>query len=230
MPLPSMRSGLMPAARQYFLIRRQGVLRSMWRLSSASPSLVIGRNSGPWASSAMPAASIYANTARAASSKILRLFLLRFSVTCRKYSTPSCSRCPTHAAITAETRQPVIKNVEISAKSRFPINVSVGMTSNSAIACLEVSAGVVVLGDRWCLDRRNILGRVPTDETLFGELPVGTTQHREATGNRGRRDARFQERSLVEFEVVGVDREGIDDAQLAHVPHEVGQVPAVGLY
>jgi hypothetical protein len=38
---------------------------------------------------------------------------------------------------------PVMKNVEISAKSLSPLSVSVGITSRREMACLVVRAGVV---------------------------------------------------------------------------------------
>ena len=47
MPRPPSRSGSMPAARQYFLTSRQGVLRSRCRRSSPLPSGFMGRNKGP---------------------------------------------------------------------------------------------------------------------------------------------------------------------------------------
>ena len=49
------RDGSMPAARQYFLTSRQGVLRSRCRRSSPVPSGLMGRKSGPSLSSPIPA-------------------------------------------------------------------------------------------------------------------------------------------------------------------------------
>ena len=60
-----------------------GGLRSRCRRSSPVPSGFRGRNSGPSLSSPMPARSRYARTGRAASSRILRRFLFRLSVTWR---------------------------------------------------------------------------------------------------------------------------------------------------
>jgi hypothetical protein len=57
-------------------------------------------------------------------------------------STPSVSRWPTRALVTAETRQPVRKNTLIRARSRIPCSVSVGMASRRATACRWVSEGV----------------------------------------------------------------------------------------
>ena len=56
-PRPPSRFGSIPAALQYFLTSRQGVLRSRWRRISRSASGVIGRNSGPSLSSLIPARS-----------------------------------------------------------------------------------------------------------------------------------------------------------------------------
>ena len=44
--------------------------------------------------------------------------------------------------MTAETRQPVMKKTLISARSRIPCKVFVGIASRSAIACRWVSDGV----------------------------------------------------------------------------------------
>src|SRR5262245_46930249 len=68
--------------------------------------------------------------------------ILSFSVTWRKCSTPSVSRCPTQAPTTAETRQSVRKKTLISARSRMPCRVSEGIASKSAIACFWVRDGV----------------------------------------------------------------------------------------
>src|SRR5512144_2155166 len=54
-PRPPSRSGSMPAARQYFLTSRQGVLRPRCRRSSPVPSGFMGRKSGPSLSSPIPA-------------------------------------------------------------------------------------------------------------------------------------------------------------------------------
>src|SRR5271157_3353372 len=57
-PRPPSRSGSMPAARQYFLTSRQGVLRSSCRRASPVPSGFMGRNKGPSLSSPMPAREV----------------------------------------------------------------------------------------------------------------------------------------------------------------------------
>jgi len=52
-PRPSMRSGLIPAV---VLHQPPGLFRSMCRRSRVKPSLLMGRSSGPWGLSPIPAA------------------------------------------------------------------------------------------------------------------------------------------------------------------------------
>ena len=85
-----------------------------------------------------------------------------------------------------------------------------------------------VLLDAGGLDRGDVLGRLPGDQPLGGELLVGAAEHREPPGHRGRRPAGLEQRSLVELDVVGGDLQRGHPLGL-HVPQEVHEVAAIGL-
>ena len=85
-----------------------------------------------------------------------------------------------------------------------------------------------VLLDAGGLDRGDVLGRFPGDESLGGKLLVSPAKHREPPGHRGRRPAGLEQGSLVEPDVVGGDLQGCHPLGL-HVPQEVHQVAAIGL-
>ena len=121
---------------------RQGVLRSKCHRTSPAPSGLIGRNKGPSLSSPMPARSRYARTGRAASSRILRRFLFRFSVTWRIMLDPVGLKMP-HAGLN-DRRDPAAGDEEDlhRTRSRIPCKVSIGIASKSEMACRWVNDGV----------------------------------------------------------------------------------------
>ena len=85
-----------------------------------------------------------------------------------------------------------------------------------------------VLLDPGRLDRGDVLGGLPGDQPLGGELLVGAAEHGQSPGHGRRLQAGFEQGPLVELDVVGGDVQGVD-ALGPHVAHEVGEVAAVGL-
>ena len=78
----------------------------------------------------------------------------------------------------------------------MPCNVSVGMASSRAIACLLRQRRRGVLLDAGGLDGGDVLGDLPGDQPLGRELLVGAAQHRQASGDGGRRHAGLEQRRL----------------------------------
>ena len=78
------------------------------------------------------------------------------------------------------------------------------------------------------LDRTDVLGRLPGHQSLGRQFLVGAADDRQPPCHRGRGPAGFQQRPLVELDVVGGDLQRRDALRL-HVPEEVHEVAAVGL-
>ena len=109
--------------------------------------------------------------------------------------------------VIAPTSLALAKAAELVAGSRIRIAAqnlhweNEGAFTGEVSASMLVAAGAsdVIIGHS---ERRQYFGETgemvsrkvlaaPIKQTLLGKLPVGTPQHREATRDRGRRDARF---------------------------------------
>ena len=75
-------------------------------------------------------------------------------------------------------------------------------------------------------DRRDVLGDVPSDEFLHGELVVHAAKNGELPGNRGTRETGVAERCFVELQMIGLYVKR-PHAEPLHVSREVANVLAV---
>ena len=101
------------------------------------------------------------------------------------------------------------KNTLISARSRIPCKVSVGIASRSVIACRSVNDGVEFFWTPGALTAAMSWAVSHDDEPLGGKLVVRAAEHREPPCDRGGLQAGFQQRPLVALHVVGRDLQGV---------------------
>ena len=193
MPRPPSRSGSIPAAWQYFLTSRQGVLRSRCRrIESQLPSGVSGRKSGPSRSSLMPACVDVGQHRPGRVEQDLPPLLVPLlgdvEVVLDAVGLEVADAGAGHRRDPAAGEEEHAHHRQVAdALERVGGD---GLQQGDRLLLGQRRRGVLL--DAGGLDGGDVLGGLPGDQPLGGELLVGAAEHREPPGHGGRWPCRLR--------------------------------------